>query len=88
MSVTSVRLQPDIEKPLEILSKKLDRSRNYLINQAIREFLDRRSVSEERWSDTLEALDSAKKGAVADEAEVVEWLKGWGSDNEKPAPKI
>ena len=88
MSVTSVRLQPDIEKPLEILSKKLDRSRNYLINQAIREFLARQSVSEERSNDTLEALDSVKKGAVVDEAEVVEWLKSWGSDNEKPAPKI
>lgn len=35
MGVTSVRLQPEIENPLENLSKKLDRSKNYLINQAI-----------------------------------------------------
>ncbi len=39
MGVTSVRLQPEIERPLEALSKKLDRSKNYLINQALKEFL-------------------------------------------------
>jgi len=33
MGVTSVRLQPEIENPLEELSKKLDRSKSYLINQ-------------------------------------------------------
>ena len=87
MGVTSIRLQADVEKPLEILSKKLDRSRNYLINQAIKEFIARREIAEERWDDTLVALESVKNGAVVDGAEVVDWLKSWGSDNEKSPPK-
>ncbi|VAW84336.1 hypothetical protein MNBD_GAMMA18-1902 [hydrothermal vent metagenome] len=87
MGVTSIRLQADLEKPLEILSKKLDRSRNYLINQAIKEFIARREIAEERWNDTLVALESVKNGAVVDEAEVVDWLKSWGSDNEQSPPK-
>ena len=37
MSVTSIRLQPVIKDPLEKLSKKMDRSKNYLINQAVKE---------------------------------------------------
>ncbi|MCF6257776.1 MAG: transcriptional regulator [Gammaproteobacteria bacterium] len=88
MGVTSIRLQADIEKPLEILSKKLDRSKNYIINQAIKEFLERRLIAEERWSDTLVALESVKNESVVKEVEVVDWLKSWGSDNEQSPPKI
>ena len=88
MGVTSIRLRPDVEKPLEILSKKLDRSKNYLINQAIKEFLDRRAIEEERWTETLVALDSVKTGVVVEEAEVVDWLKSWGTENEQSPPKI
>ena len=36
MGVTSIRLQAEIENPLEVLAKKLDRSKNYIINQAIK----------------------------------------------------
>jgi len=44
MGITSIRLADDINKPLEVLASKLDRSKNYLINQAIKEFLARQSV--------------------------------------------
>jgi predicted transcriptional regulator len=87
MGVTSIRLQADVEKPLEALSKRLDRSRNYLINQAIKEFIARRTIAEERWNDTLMALESVKSEAVVDEGEVIDWLKSWGSDNEQSPPK-
>ena len=48
MGVTSIRLQPDIQEPLENLSKKLDRSKNHLINQAIKEFLECKSLVNKR----------------------------------------
>jgi len=88
MGVTSIRLQPEVEKPLEMLSKKLDRSRNYLINQAIKEFIENRAVEDKRWAETLLALESVKKGEVVEAAEVMDWLKSWGSKNEKSPPKI
>ena len=37
MAVTSIRLQPEVESSLEDMAGKLDRSKNWLINQAIRE---------------------------------------------------
>ena len=49
MGVTSIRLKAEIEAPLEDLSKKLDRSKNYLINRAIKEFLDREIIDDSRW---------------------------------------
>jgi len=88
MGVTSIRLQPEIESPLENLALKLDRSKNYLINQAVKEFLERKGIAEQRWAETLEAIDSVKSGKVIDEAEVNKWLKSWGSKKELSPPKI
>ncbi len=87
MGVTSVRLQPEIESPLENLSKKLDRSKNYLINQAIKEFLARKSLEDERWGETLEAIDSVKSRKLINEKAVNDWLESWGTDNELDPPQ-
>ena len=86
MSVTSVRLSAEIETPLEQLSKKLDRSKNYIINQAIKEYVARQSMEDARWTDTLEALESVKSGKTVDEKNVTEWLESWGRKDEKAAP--
>ena len=87
MSITSIRLNDDVDKPLEFLSKKLDRSKNYLINQAIKEFLARQSLEDSRWQDTLEALDSLKAGKSIDEEDVNAWLNSWGTNTKKLPPK-
>ncbi len=88
MGVTSIRLQPEIEDPLEKLATRLDRSKNYLINQAIKEFLARKSLDESRWRDTLQALDSVKSNNLIEEKSVGEWLESWGTENELKPPKI
>ena len=87
MGVTSIRLSKDVKVPLEQLAKKLDRSKNYLINQAIKEFVLRQSMEEVRWSDTVEALESVKAGRLVESREVSDWLKSWGSDSPKSPPE-
>ncbi|MCU7886264.1 MAG: ribbon-helix-helix protein, CopG family [Candidatus Thiodiazotropha sp. (ex Lucinoma annulata)] len=87
MSITSIRLTEDIDKPLESLAKKLDRSKNYLINQAIKEFLVKQSLEDSRWQDTLVALESIKAGNTLDEADVNAWLNSWGTGARTPPPK-
>lgn len=81
MGVTSVRLDKEVEQPLARLASRLDRSRNYLINQAIKEYIARQSMEEQRWQDTLAALESVKSGNVVNESEVVSKLKSWGTDS-------
>ena len=88
MGVTSVRLNSDIVAPLENLAQRLDRSKNYLINQAIKEFVARQAMEDSRWEDTLKALDSVKEGKVINESEVISWLKTWGTDSESSPPTI
>ena len=87
MSITSIRITEDIEPSLDALSKKLDRSKNYLINRAIREFIARQSMEDLRWQDTLEALDSIKAGKTVDEEDVNAWLNTWGTADRKDPPK-
>lgn len=87
MSVTSIRLNADIEAPLESLSKKLDRSKNYIINQAIKEYVQRQSMEDARWEETLQALDAVKQDKTLNENDVNAWLESWGSVHESPPPK-
>ena len=86
MTVTSIRLQPELEVPLNELCKKLDRSRNYLINQAVKEFLAQQALAEQRWQETLPALESAKAGRTVPAEKVFEWMRSWGTENELPNP--
>ena len=88
MGITSVRLKPEVETPLEIMSKELDRSKSYLINMALKEFLDRRMIEEKRWKDTIKAIESVRSGKVVDETDVNNWLDSWGTDNELEPPKV
>ena len=88
MSVTSIRLADEVDQPLGSLAKKLDRSKNYLINQAIREFLARQSLEEARWQDTLEALESVKAGKTLSDTDVNSWLNTWGTGERKNSPKL
>lgn len=80
MSITSVRLNEDVEEPLDQLAKKWGRSKSYLINQAVREFVARQSVEDARWQETLESLESVNKGELIDESDVNAWLISWCSD--------
>ena len=86
MGVTSLRISKEVEAPLENLAQRLDRSKNYLINQAIKEFVARQMMEDSRWEDTLAALGSIKEGKLVDEANVHEWLQSWGTDKELPPP--
>jgi len=87
MSVTSVRLNSEVEEPLKQLSQKLDRSKSYIINQALKEYIQRQAMEHSRWNDTVEALNSVKSGNLINSDEVHDWLDSWGTENEKMPPQ-
>ncbi len=87
MSVTSIRLQEELEKPLLELAEKQHRSKNWLINQAIKEYLENHELEEERWLETLPAIESVKNRQSIPAENVDKWLKSWGTNEEISAPK-
>ena len=88
MSVTSVRLQTELELPLDELAGKLSRSKNWIINQAIKDYIAAQTLEETRWQETLQALESVSQGKVVDGDTVHEWMKSWGTDSELDVPKV
>lgn len=88
MGVTRIRLDAEVEAPLENLAQKLDRSKTYLINQAIKEFVAHQTMDDARWADTLSALASFKQGKTIDESEVVSWLNSWGTQGETSVSSV
>ena len=86
MTVTTVRLQPEVEASLATMASKLHRSKSWLINQALREYLERHEQEQVRWQETLKAVESAAQGRVVSGEAVHTWLRSWGGANELPPP--
>jgi len=86
MSVTTVRLQADVEQHLESIASRLHRSKGWVINQALSEYIEKQQLEQERWKQTLQAMESAAQGRVVDASEVHSWLNSWGTESEQDAP--
>lgn len=84
MSITSVRFTEEIDSDLERAAAAARRTKSWLINEAVRDYLQRRDQEGARWRDTLAALDEVKHGELVDGTDVLEWLATWGKE---PPPK-
>ncbi len=87
MSVTTVRLQAEVEQRLQAIASRLNRSKGWVINQALSEYIEKQRLDQERWKQTLEAMESAAQGKVVDASEVHVWLNSWGSEKELDTPR-
>jgi len=88
MNVTTVRLRPEVQEGLENMAGELQRSKSWLINEAVAEFIHRRRLEQLRWQETLEAMESVARGEVVSGDVVHAWLKSWGDSNELPPPEV
>jgi len=88
MSVTTVRLQPEIEQRLQAMTGSTHRTKSWLINQAVKEFVERQGIEQNRWQQTLQAMESVAQGQVVSGEAVHAWLQSWGTDKELPPPEI
>ncbi len=87
MTVTSIRLQPDVESGLEAVTEKMQRSRNWIINEAVREYVAKQTLDDARWADTMAAIEDVAAGRVVDGEAVHRWMRSWGTADELPTPK-
>lgn len=87
MAVTRVRLQADVEQALTRTADRQQRSKSWVINQAVREYVQRQATEDERWQQTLTALDDVAAGRVLPSKAVHAWLSTWGTPDETAAPK-
>ena len=88
MAVTTVRLSDETEAELSAIAARTERSRSWLINRAVAEYIERDRVARERWAQTLSAVESAASGNVVAAETVHEWLGSWGTDSESDPPAV
>lgn len=84
-----VRLEPELEQRLSVLAKKSNRSKSYLVKEALRRYIDQLETQEKRRQETLERWEAYEQtGETIEHDTMVEWLESWGDDKEKPCPAI
>jgi predicted transcriptional regulator len=82
-SVTA-HLPVELVQKLDQYAERLERSRGWIVKQAIGDWIDREA---ERDRLTREALASADAGRLIDHDRVEEWLESLGSPNPTPLPQ-
>ena len=87
MSVTSVRLSPEVEEKLAVVAERARRTKSWIINEAVKVYLERLGEDEERWQETLESLASVRAGRVVEGDDVLKWVASWGKKAEKKPPR-
>lgn len=87
MGMTSVRMPDDLLQRLEATAERLRRSKGWLINDAVRQYLEREEERLQRFEDTRAALAELEAGELVDGDEVLAWLDGWGTDLEREPPR-
>ncbi len=68
----TVRTESDIVHQLDSMARALDRSRNYLVNQALREYLKTHARQIEKVTQGIAAAD---RGEVVEHAEVIKEIE-------------
>ena len=87
MPVTSVRLSPEVEEKLATVAERARRSKSWLINEAVKDYLDRLGTNERRWAETVDALASVRAGRIVGGDEMMDWIASWGKRAEKKPPR-
>lgn len=87
MAVTTVRLTSQVEAELSSIAERTQRTRSWLINRAVEEYIERDRLERQRWNETLEAIETAATGNVVAAEHVHGWLRSWGSSAETDPPQ-
>jgi predicted transcriptional regulator len=83
MPTLAAHVTDEFIKEIDSVSQRLDRSRAWVVKEAVREYLERRAEDQQRWNETLEAIEAADRGEVVSADEVLGWVDTWGKPGEK-----
>jgi len=87
MGMTSVRVPDEMLSRLESAAARLRRSKGRIINDALREYLEREERRVQRLAETRQGLGEVEAGDLVEGDEVLAWLDSWGAPDEHKAPR-
>jgi len=88
MSTTSFRLDDDLQEKLDSTATRLQRSRGWIINNALRQYIEHEEQKQRMLEETEEAIADIKAGRIVSGEEVMQWLETWGTSADTKAPLV
>ena len=88
MSTTSFSLDNDLQDKLDATSNRLKRTKGWIINEALRQYIEQEERKLKMLQETEEAIADIEASRIISGEEVMQWLETWGSLSEKDAPKV
>lgn len=87
MFTASVKLEPALKSRLQHLAEARRRKTHWLMQEAIREYVEREEKREQFRQDALKAWQEFQEtGLHVTGDEALAWLETWGTDEEKEPP--
>jgi len=85
---TSVKLDDELKNRIQHLADVRHRSANWIMREAIRDYVEREEARESFKQEALAAWTAYKEtGQHLTNQETRDWLTTWGSDKEKDIPE-
>ena len=78
---TSVRLPDDVRSQADKLARLTDRSRSYVVAEAVRHYTGERLAYLQELNEAVASIDTEPTYAADD---VLAWMHTWGTEDEKP----
>ena len=80
MPTLTAHVTADFVEEIDSIAVELERPRDWVIQDALREYVSRHRLELQRWHETQEAINAAERGEVVPAEEVFAWLDTWGQE--------
>jgi predicted transcriptional regulator len=81
-------MDDELVPQLDEIAQSLRRSKSWIINDALRLYIEREQRRQQMLRETEEALADLEANRLLSGEEVMNWLETWGTDHEIEAPKL
>jgi predicted transcriptional regulator len=80
MPTLTAHVTDDFVEKIDSIAVELERPRDWVIQDALREYVSRHRLELDRWRETQEAINAAERGEVVPAEEIFAWLDTWGQE--------
>ena len=85
-AVVRARIPEALKKDFEAAAAAHGWNLSHAIRQLMNQYVAQEKKMAHRHQETLEALEDIETGRVVDGKKVLNWLSGWGTDDEQKPP--
>jgi len=85
-AVVRARIPEALKKDFEAAAAAHGWNLSQAIRQLMNQYVEQQKELERRHQQTLEALEDIESGRIVDGKRVIDWLAGWGDDDEQEPP--